>query len=265
MPTLDTVDPSILFSMFKGEPGTRKSTQALSYPKPQYWFSWDRKMEALLKPMKLWGIDPKQINFDDYEDWNKAAIKLERMQVDCPYKTIIVDSITSCADAALRQSMKLKKGTSRKSGATAGKEIAGIPVNELEDYMAEAGALSELIALLKDIHRYHKMHVILIAHVIQAEYKSITGETHMSRTIVTAGKRIAPKIPAYCTEVYHFNIDKGFDISAGGNYGLLTEHTGDDFARTSLPLDRKIIFNNDPIYDKYIKPAIDQLKEPSQL
>ena len=37
---------------------------------------------------------------------------------------------------------------------TAGKLIAGIAVNEIEDYNAESAALQELIALTKDIHIY---------------------------------------------------------------------------------------------------------------
>ena len=258
---MSTIDPSLTYALFKGDPGTRKSTEALSYPKPQYWFSWDRKMNSLSIPLRNWGINPKDVQYDDYDEWNKARAKLEQLQISCPFKTIVIDSITSCADMTLRQTRKMKTGVTRKSGAEAGKMIAGIAVNEIEDYNAESSALNELIALTKDIHIYHKVNVILIAHVIQAEYKSPTGETHFSRTIVTAGKRIAPKIPAYCSEVYHFNIEKGFDVSAGGQYALLTEHTGDDFARTALPLDRKIIFGNDPLYDKWILPAINKMKE----
>lgn len=262
MPTLEGINLDAQFTMFKGEPGTRKSTQALSYPTPQYWFSWDRKMRALVLPMKHWGIDPKLINYDDYDDWNNARARLEKMQSDCPFKTIVADSLTLCADAALRQTLKLKYGKVRQSGAEAGKTIAGIAINELEDYNAEASALQELLALLKDIHAYHKVNIILIAHVIQADYKTVTGETHMSRTIVTAAKKIAAKIPAHCDEVYHFNIEKGWvEGGGGGNYALLTEHTGDDFARTALPLPKKIVFGNDPLYSKYIVPAIAELKK----
>ena len=48
MPTMDSVTFfDALYCMFKGEPGTRKSTQALSFPGPQYWFSWDRKMNRV--------------------------------------------------------------------------------------------------------------------------------------------------------------------------------------------------------------------------
>lgn len=260
MPNLSTVThENGLFCMFKGEPGTRKSTQALSFPKPQYWFSWDQKMTALLIPLRDWRIDPKLIDYNNLDDWNKGINKLERFRSDCPYKTIVIDSITSCADTILRHVIKAKSGVTRQSGAAAGKIIASIPVNEVEDFNAEAAALSELLAITKDIQSYHKINVILIAHVIQADYKKLDGSTHISRTIVTAAKKIAAKIPAYCDEVYHFNI-KGGGLGQKGKYALLTTHTGDDFARTTLPLEREIIFEDRPLYETYLKPAIEKMK-----
>lgn len=262
MPTMDSVNFDSLYCMFKGEPGTRKSTQALSFPGPQYWFSWDRKMNGIFLPMRNWGIDPKTITFEDYDDWNKPKQQLEKFQVTCPYKTLVFDSITSMADMTLRQTVRMKYGVSRQSGQAAGKLIAGIAVNEIEDYNAESSALNELIALTKDINTYHKVNIILIAHVVKAEYRDTTKKTtHISRQIVTAGKNVAAKIPAYCGEVYHFNIKQGFVEGAGGDYSLLTEHTGDDFARTALGLQKEIVFGDKPIYDTYIKPAITKLQQ----
>src|SRR6187200_437999 len=224
MPTMSDANFDGLYCLFKGEPGTRKSTQALSFPGPQYWFSWDRKMNGIHLPMRKWGIDPKTITFDDYDNWSKPKAKLEQFQLNCPYKTIVIDSIA---------------------------------VNEIEDYNAESSALNELIALTKDINNFHKVNVILIAHVVKAEYRDTTKNvTHISRQIVTAGKNVAAKIPAYCGEVYHFNIDKGMVEGGGGDYTLLTEHTGDDFARTALDLPSKVSFGDKPLYDTYIKPAI---------
>jgi hypothetical protein len=262
MPNMEQVNFDSLYCMFKGEPGTRKSTQALSFPTPQYWFSWDRKMNGIYLPMRKWGIDPKLIQFDDYEDWNKPKAKLEKFQTECPFKTLVFDSVTSMADMTLRQTVKMKYGVTRSSGAAAGKLIAGIAVNEIEDYNAESAALQELIALTKDINAYHKVNIILIAHVVQAEYRSTTQNvTHISRQIVTAGKKVAPKIPAYCGEVYHFNIKKGFVEGQGGDYSLLTEHTGDDFARTALGMDKEIVFGDKPLYDTWIKPAIAKMQQ----
>jgi hypothetical protein len=257
MPTMADTNFDALYCMFKGEPGTRKSTQALSFPGPQYWFSWDRKMNGIYLPMKKWGIDPKTVSFQDYDEWNSARTKLEQLQVTCPYKTLVFDSLTSMADMTLRQTVKAKYGKTRSSGASAGKLIAGIAVNEIEDYNAESAALQELIALTKDISSFHKVNIILIAHVVQAEYRNTTTNvTHVSRTIVTAGKKVAPKIPAYCGEVYHFNIKRGMQEGAGGEYSLLTEHTGDDFARTALGLNTEIVFGDKPLYETYLKPAI---------
>ena len=262
MPTMDSVGFDGLYCMFKGEPGLRKSTQALSFPGPQYWFSWDRKMNGIYLPMKKWGIDPKTITFDDYDDWTAAKKKLEQLQLNCPYKTLIFDSLTSMADMTLRQTMKLKYGMTRQSGQAAGKLVAGIAVNEIEDYNAESSALNELVALTKDINTFHKVNIILIAHVMKAEYRDTAKKiTHISRSIVTAGKQVAAKIPAYCGEVYHFNVDAGFVEGAGGDYTIITEHTGDDFARTALGLEKKIVIGDKPLYDTWIKPAITKLQQ----
>jgi hypothetical protein len=219
-------------------------------------------MNGIYLPMKKWGLDPKTITYDDYDDWSKAKKKLEQLQVQCDYKTLIFDSLTSMADMTLRQTVKMKYGVTRASGAQAGKLIAGIAVNEIEDYNAESAALQELIALTKDINAFHKVNIILVAHVVQAEYRNTANNTtHISRTIVTAGKKVAPKIPAYCGEVYHFNIDKGLEVGGGGSYTLLTEHTGDDFARSALGLPHKIEFGDKPLYDTYLKPAIAKVRE----
>lgn len=255
MPTLDSVKLEALFTMLKGEPGVRKSTQALSYPTPQYWISTDQKMEALVLPAKRWGISMKDIQYDDYTDWDKPKAKLEQLQVNCPFKTIIVDSVTTIGDSINRQTRKFKQADSK------GKSVGGISTNSIEDYMAEASAFQELIALLKDIHKFHNINVILIAHVVGQRKDSDDNKlTHHSRVIITGGDKISGKIAAYMTEVYHFNIKPQFEADKEGQYALMTVHTGNDYARTSLPLPQEIVFNNEPLYEKFILPAINKLK-----
>ena len=248
--------------MMKGEPGLRKSTQALSFAKagPQYWFSYDRKMSGILIPARLWNIDLSTIEYDDYDDWQKARIKLENLAMNAKKYTggIIMDSVTTMADAALRQTLKLKIGQTRGSGAAAGKLVGGIAVNELEDYNAEAGALNEMMALLKDINAYHKIPVILIAHVIEVGQKPGQSGTTSNRRIVTAGRAPAAKIPAICTEVIHFNFKPGV-VAGSGEYQMITENNGDDFARTSIGLPREMTFTNEPLYEKWFKPAMDKM------
>lgn len=267
MPTLQEVlndKDSSLFYLFKGEPGSRKATHALSFPKPQYWFNWDQKMRFALRPMKDWGVKPEEVHYDNYSDWQGARVKLEKFQVTCPYKTIVIKTITSAGDAINRQTLKVKYGTTTSSGQEAGKRIGGIAVNTIEDFNAETSAFQELIALCKDIKAFHKINIILIAHVIQIEQKSSAGMTTFSRSLVTGGKKVAAKIPAYCDEVYHFNLETDIDISKGGKYAILTQSTGDDFARTTLPLPSKIILEDKPLYETHILPAILKQQEQEQ-
>lgn len=254
MPSLADVKMNALFTMMKGEPGTRKSTCALSYPTPQYWISTDQKMEALTLPSKRWGIRPNDIQFDDYTDWAKPAAKLEQLQLNCPFRTIIVDSITSIGDCMTSQVRKAKKGE--------GKKIGGIAVSGLEEFNAESSAFMDLIAMLKDIHKFHKVNIIMIAHVLGARKDNDANKlTHHSRIIVTGAEKISAKLASYMTEAYHFNIKNDFDADKEGHYALLTSHTGNDYARTSLPLSREVVFDADPLYEKWIAPAIKKLEE----
>lgn len=264
MPSLSGLELDSLYTMLKGEPGTRKSTVALSYPTPQYWFSTDRKMNALVLPGKRFGVDFSQVDYDDYDTWDPIKKKLEQLQTNCKYKTLIFDSVTSIGDSINNQTKKFKSGSTRVDGTEKGMRIGGIPVNSLEDYKAEAAAFGELISLTKDIKSFFKVHIILIAHVIGARQQKENEsyqQTHHSRIIITGGQAISGKIAAYCDEAYHFNVEPDIDMNKGGKYALLTEHAGSDYARTTLPLPGKIIFGNDPVYDKYIKPAIEKLKE----
>lgn len=258
MPNMSQNKFDALYSLFKGEWGCRKSTAALSYPGPIYYFDWDKKMKALHLPIRAWGIDPRTIEYDSYNDWDAPLKKLEQFQVNCKFKTLVIDTITSGADSINRQTLK-SKGKDDK-----GKRIGTIPVNSIEDFNAEDSALKELIAITKDIHLFHKVNIILIAHVIQKEVKGQNNTTHMARLLVTAGKGIAQKIPGYCDEIYHFNIEAEPDISKPPIYTLRTTHTGDDFARTSLPLPTMIPFKDKPLYEGWIRPALDKMT-PAQL
>ena len=69
-----------LYCLFKGEPGVRKSSAALSFPGPIYYFDWDMKMDALELPLRKWGVNPSTIDYDIYKDWDSARVKLESFQ-----------------------------------------------------------------------------------------------------------------------------------------------------------------------------------------
>ena len=256
MPKLSDAKLDALFAMLKGEPGTYKSTQALAWPLPQYWFSRDRKMSALQRPAKEWGIDMTQVEYDDYENWGFMKAKLEQFQTRCPYKTLIFDSITSIGDMINLGTLRSKAGTTSKDGSEKGNRVGGINVNTFEDYKAENQAFMELIDLSGEMRTNLNINIVLIAHVVGERKKDEVGITSHSRIIITGAKTISGKIPAYCDEVYHFSLVDNVDARKPSTLEVLTQGTSEDFARTSLPLPPRIELGLNPMYPKYIKPAL---------
>jgi len=259
MPNLSTVNHDAMLFMLKGEPGTRKSTQALSFPGPQFWFSTDKKMEALKLPAKAWGIDESTIDYEDFNTFDQIKTRLKAFQINCKYETLIVDSITTLGQTINTQTIDQKTLGKGKDGGKGPQLVGGIPVNSLDDYKAEFAAFRDTLRLLLDIRQYHKINIVLIAHVVGERAKDEIATTHQSRIIITGGKTISGVIASYCTEVYHFDIKLSADLDQEGKYGLLTVHTGADFARTSIGLARRIDFGNKPLYATYIQPAIERM------
>lgn len=267
--TLELLNFDALYSLFKGDPGTWKSSSAITYPLPQYWFSFDRKMRALALPAKKHGIDLSKIHYDDYNTWTmhgennrpSALKKLETLVTNCPYRTVIIDSFTLCADAMLRQILDSKIGQKRKSGDSAGKIIGGIDVSEVEDFNAEAAGINELMALTKDLNQLRQVNVILIAHVVRTEQKDLSGNITITRSLVTASKKPAAKVPAVCDETYQFGLKPALVVGQETNIQVSTVNTSEDYARTVLLLDKLLQLGPDiNFYKQYIQPAIDKMK-----
>jgi hypothetical protein len=246
----DAIDPSTIpvKCVIKGVPGTRKTTQAATFPSPIFWFDIDRKIESLLLPKKLGFYDPNlKIEVEQPTGWYHVEKKLQEFESYCPYATVVVDSLSSLGDCINRQTLN-------KEGA-AGKKIGGIKVNTIEDFNAETSALMYMV----DIGKKIKANFIVIAHVIHRDVKDPSGNSKIIRQLVTGGKVVGAKIPAYFPEVYHFEFDNNFDTSLPPDYVMYTQNHGDDFARTALPLPFKTNITKERLYD-LIKKAQQQLK-----
>lgn len=262
---LNDTDLTKMLVMFKGEPGTHKSTQAMTYPGDQFWVSTDRKMSALALPAKKWGIDKSKIHYEDFSEYYKIINKLEALRLNCKYRTVVIDSLTLLGLVINKQTRGDKKGTTNKEGKEMGHRIGGIPVNTMEDYKAEFAAFQEIMSLSQDIIELNNTTVILIAHVVGERKIEEQGVTAHARIIITGGKQISGMIPAVCGEVYHFDITKALVSGEEGEYRVFTGHTGEDFARTTLPLARELKVNNQQLYPTFIEPAIRALNEGKTL
>lgn len=252
--TLGSEKIQSVLAMFKGEPGTWKSSSAITFPTPQFWFSQDGKMNSVMKPARLHGVDISQVEYEEYKTWTEMERKVESLQLNCKYKTLIIDSVTTVGDTVNFETLGIKSKDDK------GKKIGGIRVNSIEDYNAQAAAFTSLLSRMKDIRAFHNTNIILIAHVVGERVITEKSVTNAARTIVTGGKAISGKIPAYCDEIYHFDVVPNPVEGAMPDFQIFTVPTGFDFARTALSLPTRFLISpNKNLWKDFVEPAITQM------
>lgn len=232
---------SKFFCIFKGEPGSGKSIAAASFPEP-FFLDLDGRIKSVATFYRADPAKLAKIEYDRFTNFFRIKEKLKELKTRCPYKTIVVDSLTALADIIIRQ-MIMEKGDS-------GKKVGGQRVASIEDYGGEAAGLMEVIDSLREIYDNHGANIILTAHVLQTEVKDLEqpGKTTYSRSLLTGGKKVAAKLPGYFDEVWHFQVVPSINVADPPSYSVITHHAGSDYAKTSLPLPTRIDFTGKSLY-----------------
>jgi AAA domain len=231
------------FALFKGEPGLGKSIAAHSFVdwpptngrEGTYTFDFDFKMKPIYNYWKNVLHEERYFEYDNFTSLAPVFVKLEDLKRHCPYRTLIWDSVTSFADLTLDQQIEFRDPKKAKVVVAGG----SIELNQIEDYGGEARAITRAHNTLKQISVEQNVNVIVVAHVLKSKTTNLKGITNESRVILTGGNKIAVKIPKDFDEMWHFDIDIDYE-NQRPKYIARTRHTGDDSARTSLPLDHKI-------------------------
>src|SRR3990167_244587 len=257
--------------LFKGKFGTGKSPAAASFPKPLYFFDFDRRMDSVKKMFP----HEKEIYYDTFADFGKNGYKkfadvLEGFTDSCPYATIVLpDSITNFVELVMNHFIKLrgagsianisedevKQGTKKKSKSKGALELLGI-----DDYSAETRAISEMLSNAKYLAD-KGVNIITTAHIITTQTTNIkTGGSTVEKFLLTYGKKTAGKIPTLYGEIYHFETEESIDTSEGTRYIVTTENSGDDFARSSYWMPKRIDWTNRNFY-KEISQYFSMVKE----
>ena len=235
MKAVDYIDNKCLFVLGKGNPGEGKSIGVSSWLElgPMYFFDFDGKIKAIINYWKKY--NPKlldNLEFDHFDDYNKAAEKLMGfIESGHPYTGgIAIDTLTTGVDSILNQIHDLKGGSK--------KVVGGIAVSEIEDYNAESSALTRLVQNAKfKLHKNLNTNFFLLAHVVAVESHDLKSNSKVvNRQLLTAGKKVAAKLPGYFDEIWHFYTESPLDGSKGQRYKVTTQATGVDFARTSCNL-----------------------------
>lgn len=247
-----TLDESIekgLLAIFKGDSGCGKSVGALSFPKA-YVFDFDKKMPSISQKH----FPKKEVHWDTFEDIFEVDQQLNTLFNNCPYETILADSVTGLVDLVMSSVGKvkgeavpdlLKKIT--KSGTI---EMMGI-----DYYSAEDRFCSYFVNRLKELWAKpgNPKNVIFIAHVttVDSAPDLKTKVITRTRSIVSKGKKFAAYLPTGFDNVYVF----GHEIPDLGSINqtvkrvVKTEAFGEDSAKCSYNFPGTIDFTNGSLYD----------------
>lgn len=251
--TLDPTPERGVFLLLKGESGAGKSDIAYSFPTP-YVFDFDEKMPSIA----LKHFPGKKIEWDTFPDIFAVSDRIEQLRQSCPYETLVFDSLTSLVVKTLNTIGKVKGDEVVKmlKKLTAG---GNIELMGIDYYNGETNFIQRyFIEALKSLWSKpgNPKHVILIAHVITTESAPDlkTKQTIVTRSIVTAGRKVAAYVPTQFDEMWHIERqDPDFGATDKTPKRIcITQGLGEDEAKTALRIPQAIDFTNKSMYDRLV-------------
>jgi hypothetical protein len=268
--TQDATEEKGLFAMFKGDTGSGKSVGALSFcdtdndgTKKGYVFDFDKKMPNIANKH----FQEKSIDYDVFEDVFQVQEKMDSFFYNCPYETLIFDSLTAL-------NILVFNTCGKQRGETAVQFLRNMQPPTTKNQDPNKMSIDYYNAQVNFLERYwldtckslwarpgNPKNVIIIAHVMTVESAPDLRTKIVTRTrgIVTAGKAISAYVPTVFDDQWHFSHENDFETGKLRRLAL-TEAVGEDSAKTSYRLPAKIDFTGTPpfyedgnLYNKFRK------------
>jgi AAA domain-containing protein len=241
-----------LLAIFKGDSGEGKSVAGLSFPNT-YVFDFDQKMPSIAQKH----FPDKIIRWDTFEDIFEIDKMVQEFSAQCPYETLLIDSITGLVNIVMNSVGQVKQESvpdilkrTSKSGSI---EMMGI-----DYYSAEDRFCTYFVDKMKLLWARpgNPKHVIFTAHVVTVESSPDLKTKLVTRTrsIVSKGKKFAAWMPTGFDNVYIFGRqlpDMG-DINQTVKRIVKTESFGEDSGKCSFNFPETIEFTNSSLYDKLV-------------
>lgn len=237
----DAVIRPVTSFLFKGHNGTGKTIASTGKEfRPVYVFNCEGRFESVINYWQRRG-EAKDIEWDDFpigSGYYGLDKRMDELVARCPYKTVVMSSLTSFIYNILNHLIKDAFGRKNAQGKDAGKRIGGIPVSQLQDFNAEDSAIiNDLIAAFQQL-KSHGVNVILEAHITPYDITTIEDGGRVTTTInqiLTKGKKAPASIPGFFNEIYLFYKEYEGIISGqqSAKYLFTTTGTPTDDCKTS--------------------------------
>ncbi len=216
---------NLIKALVYGNPGTGKTCFAAGFPGPILYFDFDNKVSSAVRfysgdKSRLDNIEVKSLGMGLVQNplvaFNSEIEQLRKMQLSgqFPYKTLVIDSITTFSAATLQHIITTNagiKGRVTAQGIMPDKPHYGVLLREFE----------RLIPGLLTLD----MNIVMLGHL--AEYRDDTTGS-MIREVMCDGS-FSAKIPIYFDEVYYAY--KG----AKGEFLAQTQNANGYAGRSQIP------------------------------
>ena len=242
-----------LLAIFKGESGEGKSVAALSFPNA-YVFDLDRKMPSIAKKH----FPDKEIHWDTFNDIFEIDKQLTSLTADCPYETLIADSVTGLVNIVVDSVGMVKKESVPDILGRVSSKSNTIEMMSIDYYSAEDRFCTYFVDRLKSLHARvgNPKHVIFTAHVVTVESSPDLKTKIVTRTrsIVSKGKKFAAWLPTGFDNVYIFGrqLPELGDLDQSVKRIVKTSAFGEDSAKCSYNFPDVIDFTNGSLFDKLV-------------
>lgn len=264
--TTDEQSSKGLFGLFKGQPNSGKSNAALSFPNP-FVFDFDRKMPTVSKKH----FPNKKVDWECFDDVYALSNFIQPWLlpkdnvnfVQCPYETLIVDSVTSLSTLVLTSLdktkgtdvIKMMQNAQRSASGAVSVEVMGIDYYNSESNFFERYFMNTMKILWS--REGNPKHVIVLAHNMRVESAPDmkTGAVRITDSILTAGRKAAVFIPSRFDDEYVFDKrTEGLGSQlAKDKYYCITK--GKENARAGYAFNSEYDFTDRSLYDELNKIA----------
>ena len=213
-----------------GHTGCGKSVAAASFAKlgPIKFFDFDGRMKSVRKVYPGYDIDYDTYGPDTLQ--TKFRSEFNNLVKHCPWKTIVLDSLTSLSMTAITSQLMMK-GMEGKGKLTGG----GLAITSWDEINGETVFISQILDLCKVL----PCNVIMTFHPIERTIGA-EGKTEKITTVVSYGHKINQISLNYFDEVYFLEVDKGFTDKDPTKRIAYTDTSSKAIAKSALPIPSKL-------------------------
>ena len=231
--------------LFKGFNGSGKTIAAASFPEPLHIFDFDGRV-APLRLFYAKEFQRKELSYATYGPHNvwEMLDKLDGLCDYNPYKTIIIDSLTSLSVSIVTWRLRNRRIDPKeiKERLNSNAKERNLQLPDWDEYKAEAVFITQVLDLCKVISSQGG-NIIWTAHPVPKTRIEGSGRgmkvSHVNE-IMAYGTKAAGIVPGYFNEIYQFGIEESTNFGEPSKRMAWTETIGDDFAKTALPIPKEI-------------------------